>query len=151
MTITDGKNYINEVRDLIREYTGRLGRDLTFQKLDDELDDPAKKYLPPAGELLVAIDGGKVVGMVAYHKHSPARCEMKRLYVKPECRGKDVGRALAEAIIEKARSDGFSEMVLDTLKPMHAAIGLYRSLGFEECEPYYANPMPDVIYMKKHL
>ena len=42
-------------------------------------------------------------------------------------------------------------MVLDTLKPFEAAIGLYKKYGFKECEPYYENPMDDVLYMKKGL
>ena len=47
MIIVDGKSYINEVRSLIVEYTQRLGRDLSFQNLDDELKDPAKKIYCP--------------------------------------------------------------------------------------------------------
>lgn len=42
-------------------------------------------------------------------------------------------------------------MGLDTIKPLKAAISLYRKHGFEECEAYYYNPMDDVIYMRKEL
>lgn len=42
-------------------------------------------------------------------------------------------------------------MVLDTIAPLKAAIGLYKKNGFAECEPYYNNPMDDVIYMMKKL
>ncbi len=42
-------------------------------------------------------------------------------------------------------------MVLDTIEPLKAAIHLYKKFGFKECEPYYNNPMNDVIYMKKIL
>ena len=35
--------------------------------------------------------------------------------------------------------------------PLKAAIGLYKEYGFKECEPYYNNPMADVIYMMKDL
>jgi ribosomal protein S18 acetylase RimI-like enzyme len=76
---------------------------------------------------------------------------MKRLYVKPEYRKLKAGRALAEAIINEARNDGYKEMVLDTLSPMQSAIKLYKSLGFIEIPPYYENPMEDVIYMKLEL
>ena len=80
MKIVDGKPYIDQIKGLIEEYTKRLGRDLTFQNLEEELADPAKKYTAPEGELLVAFDGDTVVGMVSYHRHTADRCEMKRLY-----------------------------------------------------------------------
>ena len=76
---------------------------------------------------------------------------MKRLFVYPQYRGKNVGEELVCEIIKHARNAGFREMVLDTLSPMKEAIALYRKNGFAECEPYYNNPFPDVIYMKKSL
>lgn len=83
----DGKNYLSEVKELIQEYSCHLGRDLSFQNIEDELKDPSHKYTALEGELLVAIEGEKVLGMVAYHRHSDTRCEMKRLYVRPMARG----------------------------------------------------------------
>lgn len=151
MMITDGKDYLDEIRNLIAEYAGRLGRDLSFQNIDDELKDPAKKYTAPEGELLAAVENNKVVGMVAYHRHSDVRCEMKRLYVKPEYRGMKLGEKLVEEIIEHARKAGYKEMVLDTVIPLKTAIRLYQKAGFQECGPYYDNPMDDVLYFKKEL
>ena len=152
MELKDGKEYIPQVRELIIEYTQRLGRDLSFQNIDEELDNPAHKYTAPEGELIVAVDDkGTAIGMVAYHRHSAERCEMKRLYVKPDARGLHLGEALVKEIIFHARNAGYKEMVLDTIAPLKSAIGLYRKYGFEECEAYYDNPMDDVIYMKKEL
>lgn len=152
MKIVDGKDYIDQVREKIIEYTKRLDRDLSFQNIDEELKDPAKKYTAPEGELLVAVnDAGVVEGMIAYHRHSDQRCEMKRLYVSPDCRGMHMGEQLVEAIIDHARKAGYQEMVLDTIQPLHAAIHLYKKMGFTECAPYYENPMNDVIYMHKEL
>ena len=151
MRIIDGKPYIDQVRELLDEYTTGLGRDLTFQSIEDELTDPADKYTPPSGKLLVACEDGVVLGMVAYHRHSDDLCEMKRLYVDPKYRGQHIGEKLVEEIINCARDDGYREMVLDTIQPLKSAIELYRKFGFKECEPYYNNPMDDVIYMKKTL
>ncbi len=151
MNIVDGKNYLTEVRELIMEYSKWLGRDLSFQNIDSELKNPALKYSAPEGEILVAVDKGEVLGMVAYHRHNDIRCEMKRLYVKAKARGLHLGDLLVSAIIEHAKAAGFKEMVLDTIEPLKAAISLYKKHGFEECDAYYDNPMPDVIYMKKIL
>ena len=151
MQIKDGTDYIPQVRQLIWEYTRILNRDLTFQDLEAELADPAKKYTGSEGKILIAFQDDVAIGMVAYHRHNDERCEMKRLYVKPSARGLHLGGKLVADIIEHAKTAGYKEMVLDTLTPMQAAIHLYKKYGFEECEPYYANPMQDVIYMRKQL
>lgn len=151
LIITDGKLYINQVKELIKEYITALGRDLSFQNIDDELKDPSVKYTAPEGELLVAIDNDTVYGMVAYHRHSNTRCEMKRLYVKPSCRGEKLGEKLICEIMKHAKEASFNEMVLDTIEPLRAAVHLYEKCGFKRCEPYYNNPMNDVIYFKATL
>ena len=89
--------------------------------------------------------------MVAYHRHSSARCEMKRLYVDAKMRGQHLGEELVSAIISRARNAGYREMVLDTIQPLKSAIQLYKKHGFQECAPYYQHPMKDVIYMKLDL
>ena len=150
--IVDGTKHIDEVKQLILEYTKFLGRDLSFQNLDAELSDLSKKYLPPEGRLLCAkIDGGKIIGCVAYHKHNAERCEVKRLFVREGYRNFHAGKKLVEEILKLAKADGYKEIVLDTIKPLKSAIGLYKKFGFVETEPYYDNPMNDVIYMKKIL
>lgn len=151
LRIANGIDYIEQVKSKIAEYTTCLGRDLSFQHIDEELSNPAIKYAPPQGELLVALDDDQVIGMVAYHKHTSERCEMKRLYVSPQYRGMKIGDQLVADIIKHAKDAGFREMVLDTITPLQAAVHLYKKMGFEECEAYYDNPMDDVIYMKRPL
>ena len=107
MKIVDGKPYIADISELIKEYYQRLGRDLSFQNIDDELKNPAKKYIPHEGEILVAIIDNKVVGMVAYHRLTDTCCEMKRLYVKPECRGMKLGEKLIQNIISNSVKAGY--------------------------------------------
>ena len=152
MKIIDGETHIEKIEQLLKEYLKELGRDLSFQNVAAEFYDLRAKYLPPNGRLLCAqTDNGEIVGCVAYHKHNNQRCEMKRLYVKPEYRKNNAGRLLVDKIIELARQDGYAEMVLDTIKPLQGAIGLYKKMGFTETEPYYNNPMDDVLYFKKIL
>ena len=149
--IVDGVNHIEAIKQLVIEYTKLLGRDLSFQHLDDELNDLSAKYAPPEGRLLCAVVDDEIIGCVAYHKHTTERCEMKRLFVREGYREHHAGSKLVEAIINCARADGFKEMVLDTITPLQSAIRLYKRFGFVETEPYYQNPMSDVIYMKKIL
>ncbi len=151
MEITDGKPYIHQVKELILEYAQRLGRDLAFQNLEEELKNPAQKYTSPEGEVLVAVEGNEVLGMGAYHRHSETCCEMKRLYVKPSVRGIKPGEKLIQELIAHVRAAGYREMVLDTIVPLQSAIHLYKKFGFVECEAYYDNPMPNVLYFRKAI
>ncbi len=151
MQIVDGLNYIEEVKELIIEYINSLNRDLSFQNINSELNSLKTKYSYPNGKIITAIVDDKVVGCVAFYKHSSKRCEMKRLYVKKEYRNLKIGNTLVENIISLAKKDGYREMVLDTIKPLTSAINLYKKFGFQEIKPYYSNPMPDVIYMKLDL
>lgn len=151
MEIVDGIPYLPQVKALIRAYTNSLGKDLSFQHLEEELRDLTVKYAPPQGKLLCAVQDGRVWGCVAYTRHSDDRCEMKRLYVDPICRGRHLGQALVEAILAQAKADGYAEMVLDTLETLRSAVSLYHKNGFTEIPAYYYNPLPGVIYMRKEL
>ena len=76
---------------------------------------------------------------------------MKRLYVRPEFRGKRLGNILVEKIIADAKEIGYSYMLLDTLPFLQSAIRMYKKFGFYEIERYNDSPMDTSIYMKLDL
>jgi ribosomal protein S18 acetylase RimI-like enzyme len=140
------------VRDLFLEYAQSLGFSLCFQSFDQELAGLPGDYAPPEGRLLLAEYKGDLAGCVALHKVEPGICEMKRLYLRPQFRGKGLGRALAEALISEARGIGYRRMRLDTVEPMmKTAVALYRQFGFREIAPYRANPIEGAVYMELEL
>lgn len=145
------KKEMLEVKQIFIEYRKDLGLDLDFQDFQEELKGLPGEYSPPEGAILLAKDNDKTVGCVALRKIDDKICEMKRLYVTPEYRGQGLGRKLALSIIEKAREKGYKKMKLDTLTTLNEANDLYRSLGFEECEPYRYNPLEDALYMELEL
>ncbi len=101
--------------------------------------------------LMLARRGASAVGCVGLRPLGADVCEMKRLYVSPVARGPGLGRILATAIVEAAREIGYDRMRLDTLPQMGAAIGLYRSLGFTEIDPYTGNPVPGALFLELEL
>jgi ribosomal protein S18 acetylase RimI-like enzyme len=143
-------------RRLFEEYAAALGVDLCFQNFAQELAELPGEYAPPRGCLLLAGDG-QPIGCVALRPLAGTpgadgpTGEVKRLYVQPQGRGTGLGRALALAVLERARAIGYAELKLDTLATMTSAHALYQSLGFRECAPYYRNPLPGVVYMALRL
>ena len=136
---------------LFRDYARELAVDLCFQGFEAELTRLPQMYGPPQGALLLGEIDGVLVGCVGVRARSAGTCEMKRLYVAPGARGTGLGRRLATASIEAARGMGYQHMVLDTLETLTAALALYASLGFEAVAPYYANPLPGVVYLSLRL
>jgi len=143
---------IDQARELFKEYAAWLEIDLCFQDFEKELAGLPGDYAPPDGRLLLAYDDARLAGGVALRKIGDNTCEMNRLFVRSQFRGKGPGRGLIQAIIREARAIGYQRMCLDTLPPkMNDAIALYRSLGFEEIEPYYENPVSGAIFMELSL
>jgi len=139
------------VRALFTEYADSLGIDFYYQEFEQELAGLPGKYAPPAGILLIAREGGEVVGCAALRKIDDGIGEMKRLYLRPAFRGKGVGRDLALTIIAEARKIGYGRLRLDTLPKLSEARKLYHSLGFKEIEPYAYNPIEGVVYFELTL
>jgi putative acetyltransferase len=140
-----------DVRALFLEYASSLEISLCFQNFEQELASLPGSYAPPSGRLLLAQHANQAAGCVAVRKLDAGVCEMKRLYVRPAWRGKGLGRTLAQTIIAAAREIGYHCMRLDTLGSMKSAISLYRSLGFRQIQPYYANPSESAVFMELPL
>jgi putative acetyltransferase len=143
---------IEIARGLFREYQAGLGIDLCFQDFDQEVNGLPDSYAPPAGRLLLAIEGEQVAGCIALRPFDEGDCEMKRLYVRPEFRGCGLGRELVAAILDAAHEIGYKRILLDTLPgKMDEAIALYRGFGFREIAPYYHNPVAGALFMELRL
>ena len=143
---------LETVRTLFREYQRFLGVDLCFQGFEEELATLPGRYALPQGRLLLARVDERAAGCVAL-RPLPAVgvCEMKRLFVRPASRGQGLGRLLATHVIHEATALNYAVMRLDTLDTLDPAMRLYRELGFQRCAPYYANPLPGVVYWELAL
>lgn len=119
------------VKNLFLEYSQIKGAESCFVSFDKELNDLTGFY--SGGAIMVGYEGYKPVACVAIRKIDDTTCEGKRLFIKPEYRGKGYARIMLKAMTDKASEIGFKEVVFTT-KPevMSVGYGLYKRMGFEE-------------------
>jgi ribosomal protein S18 acetylase RimI-like enzyme len=99
------------------------------------------------GTVLVAVDGGKIVGTVTLRSEGqvvagPDEAEIRALAVAPEGQGKGTGSALLRAAIERAERGGVRHLVLLTQPEMLAAQRLYQQAGFHRLPDRDWSPAP---------
>jgi molybdopterin-guanine dinucleotide biosynthesis protein A/GNAT superfamily N-acetyltransferase len=105
-------------------------RDFGFDydpELDGDLDAPDKTYVA----LWLALAAGEVAGSVALRDVGDGAYELKRMYLRPEHRGRGVGKRLLATALDWAAARGARVVRLDTTERMVAARGLYEAAGFE--------------------
>ncbi len=156
--LVEAYTHKDEVKALFNEYTQMLidgdnsFKDyLELQKYDHELEDLEDKYGLPYGRLYLVFYDGVLAGCIGLRKLDNENCEMKRLYVKPQCRGKKIASFLVKNITEEARKIGYKHILLDTLPFLETAINMYKNYGFYEIESYNNSPMDNLIYLKYDL
>ena len=135
------------IRTMLIEYVAWIGLDLAFQEIDAELAGLPGEYAPPRGALLVASDGDHLLGMIGLRPLDAATCEMKRLFVRPEARGRGLAKRLIAELLREAKAMGYTEIRLDTLPMMGDAQALYTSLGFRDIPAYYDTPIAGTRFM----
>jgi GNAT superfamily N-acetyltransferase len=118
-------------KKLIREYSAIKGAETCFVSLDKELDDLGTYY--NGGALLIGFENENPIATIAIKRIDDDTCEAKRLYIKPDYRGKGYARALMNEMLNRSRKLGFKEVTFTT-KPavMSVGYGLYKRMGFEE-------------------
>ncbi|MES1246356.1 MAG: GNAT family N-acetyltransferase [Actinomycetota bacterium] len=96
-------------------------------------------FVPPRGVFLVVRDedGGAIAcGGVTRFTHDENKGELKRMYVRPEARGRGLGRLVLDQLEEQARELGFASLVLETGDRQEAALALYERSGYVRIPSY---------------
>lgn len=134
---------------LIREYlewlNGRVKRDYGIEfdinaMVESDLANP-DKFRPPHGRFYLALYDNAVTGVGCLKRLTEGVGEIQRMYVLPAFRGKGVGRAIVNRLVDDARMIGYRQLKLKSLEFLKAAHTLYRSVGFREIDPYHGNSM----------
>ncbi|MCG3255888.1 MAG: GNAT family N-acetyltransferase [Candidatus Heimdallarchaeota archaeon] len=115
-----------------------------------------ESWVPPRGIIYIVFFDDKIAGMGGLKRNTADIAEIKRMYVKPDFRGKGLGKAIMNQLIGTAKNFGYSKLQLDTGPFMKAAHKIYKSAGFNEIEEYPKAEVPqevrfDWFFMEKNL
>ena len=95
---------------------------------------------PPGGGFVVLWEGARAVAGGGLKRLGDVACEIKRMYVAPEARGRGLGRALLAALEDLARDLGYAVARLDTGAEQPGARRMYERAGYESVPDYNGNP-----------
>jgi GNAT superfamily N-acetyltransferase len=152
---------IAAARELLLEY-GRFviahpaAAQFCFRSLQKEAANLPGSYADRGGGCLIATVASAPAGFVAWQPAPGALAnhssELKRLWVRPQARGLQLGRRLTQSVLDRAAQAGRTAVYLDTVpEAMPAAHWLYLEMGFTPCGPYNDNPIPELAYLVKFL
>lgn len=133
-----------QVRSMVLDVLAAEGFQYDPRK-DSDLGDIKDFYIDGGGAFFVAVDGGIVLGSSAVRKISPDECEIKRIYVRGEFRGKGIGTALLSQALNYAEQH-YSVATLKTDSSLDVAIRMYLKNGFSIIKKDNGT-----IYFKKQL
>lgn len=106
----------------------------------------------PDKAIWLAYIGDSPVGCIAMRwlSREQGRAEIKRLYVQPAFRSRQIAQRLVAALEAFAIEQGCSELYLDSKDDLQAATRLYARLGYALCPRYNDNPQA-TIFMRKNI
>ena len=112
----------------------------------EEIDNPAAYFV-------TVTEGEEILGYGGMHTVL-GESYIDNIAVFPAYRGRGVGRAVTQALIEKAKENDGVFITLEVRASNVPAITLYRSLGFETAgirKRFYTNPEEDAVIMTLHF
>lgn len=138
-TRLDHVDVLAMIDEVQQEYVRRYGS-------PDDTPLATEEFELPTGVMLLASRGGTAVGMGGWRTHHegpaavglrPGDAEIKRMYVRPDSRGRGVARALLDRLEQIAAEAGRQRMVLESGLRQPEAIGLYTAQGYRPLVPKF--------------
>jgi GNAT superfamily N-acetyltransferase len=95
---------------------------------------------PPGGAFVVVFDGDVPVAGGGLKRLDDEACEIKRMYVVPEARGRGLAKVLLQGLEDEARRLGYRVARLDTGPQQPQAQRMYERAGYAPIGNFNANP-----------
>lgn len=105
---------------------------------------------PPGGAFLVGYLDGRPVCCGGVKRLPDGACELKKMFVLPDHRGRGLARAMLAALEDTARELGYTIARLDTGPRQLSARHIYETAGYEPIHNFNENPVA-VFFGEKRL
>jgi putative acetyltransferase len=120
------------IRDTLTEFganhPGTVYTDPATDTLSELFKEPQSLYF------VAQTDEGRIVGGGGIYPTDglpEETCELVKMYLIPEARGKGTGRLIIEKCFQAARGNGFKKIYIETMPELKQALNIYEKLGFE--------------------
>ncbi len=112
---------------------------------DKDLNDIEKGYLANGGYFGVVenTETNQIVGCFGLFPVSHHICELRKMYILKEMRGKGLGKLIFDEAIFMAEKNHYKKIILETISALKTAIFLYKRYGFKEIKPKEINARVD--------
>ena len=126
----------NAIREIVFVALEEYGLMTEHEGVDADLDDIERNYISAGGLFdVVEDDDGNLIGTLGLYPKGNGVCELRKMYLIPEVRGRGLGKRLMDRALDRARKLGFGRMELETASVLVEAIGLYKRYGFKPINP----------------
>ncbi|MEW6196667.1 MAG: GNAT family N-acetyltransferase [Bacteroidota bacterium] len=135
------------ITDLIFNILREYGLKTDPEKTDSDLTDIEQNYFARNGIFdLLENENGKVIATVGIYKIDNETCELRKMYLLKEERGKGYGKLLLNHALQKAEELGYKKIILETASALKEAIALYEKHGFKRYYPEHLSGRCDQAY-----
>ena len=141
---SDCEHIANLVYGILREYDLKPDPACT----DADIKDIESSYFGRGGTFFVLeAKDSSIIGAYGLYPIDKKTCELRKMYLHKEHRGKGLGKFLLDDALSKASKLGFERMILETASVLKEAIALYKSYGFIEYNPKHMSSRCDQAYL----
>jgi putative acetyltransferase len=129
-----------------------IGKYFAIEPKDREvIENPEAKIIARGGRVFMAIRDGEAVGCVALIAMADGGYEVAKMTVREDLRGSGLGKQLMQVCIDEGVRLGAPRLYLETNSSLAPAIGLYRSMGFEDLAPVESEYIRADVFMERPL
>lgn len=131
IVFTDNKELASIVRTSLTEFGANRPGTVYF---DDTTDYLYELFQQPGSMYFVVERDGKLLGGAGIYPSEglpQQTCELVKMYLRAEARGRGLGKLLIEKCLEFAKGFRYLQIYIETMPELRKALSIYEKFGFE--------------------
>ena len=131
--------------------TSLLDKDLENRNGKSQAEYTKYNLIDDISTVVVAKNNGTAAACGCFKVYGKDSVEIKRMYVRPELRGRGISKEILSELEKWAKELGYSKSLLETGIKQKEAIGLYETSGYRRTENYgqYIGMKNSVCFIKE--